>query len=520
MKRKKWISLTMALIMVGNLLPMQLKADAASISDEVREDIIAINSYLQGILVGTEAVDINEDGCINAVDLTLAKRDLLGDNTPALKPLRADTWDIYLNEEATVTFTVQTVSITDPVILYDEADDVLAEMHDDGKNGDKTAGDSIYTATAVLSSDKTKNAGYYAAAGELRSEPFEICFYRDMEDEDISGFLTLFWKISEMSFDEASEFIMQSDEISSFSADEELKQIWYQSVYGIQGCFEEPQESEEQTLGSGVRIDISDGGYDYKAAEEYIEANTFTPAHPDKRDVIVLRPFQKNLPKPVFSRAGELLANALDGSLTELDDQDVTLEQLKNLDSYGTVLLNTHGVLVDSNRDESIPSVIYLLTGESVPNGNIDIAFPWQSYSADFWAGRVACFGAGSSYRISVSYKFFDKYYASGSLDQSFWFLGACYSLHNYQLADTLISKGAGAVIGYSDVTSTHYCYKTMLETVINSMVLNAENVKKAVLESKARYGYFDPYNPENEMRFRGRPHFKLVEAAGDNTVL
>ena len=53
MKRKKWISLTMALMMIGNLLPMNLKADAASISDEVLEDIIAINSYLLGILVGT-----------------------------------------------------------------------------------------------------------------------------------------------------------------------------------------------------------------------------------------------------------------------------------------------------------------------------------------------------------------------------------------------------------------------------------------------------------------------------------
>ncbi len=273
----------MALMMIGNLLPMNLKADAASISDEVLEDIIAINSYLLGILVGTEAVDINEDGCINAVDLTLAKRDLLGDDTPALKPLRADTWDIYLNEEATVTFTVQTVSITDPVILYDEADNVLAEMHDDGENGDETAGDSIYTATAVLSSDKIKNAGYYAAAGELRSEPFEICFYRDLEDEDFTNFFELEEKISVMSFEEAAEFVEKSDEIKSYFINEEMRQISFQYISGFHYIFEEPEETDVPSFGSGSYAVPDDAGRAYRDVQNAVESTTITPAHPNKK---------------------------------------------------------------------------------------------------------------------------------------------------------------------------------------------------------------------------------------------
>ena len=530
MKRKKWISLTMALMMIGNLLPMNSKADAASISDDVWEDIIAINSYLLGILVGTEAVDINEDGCINAVDLTLAKRDLLGDDTPALKPLRADTWDIYLNEEATVTVTVQTVSITDPVILYDEADNVLAEMHDDGENGDETAGDSIYTATAVLSSDKIKNAGYYAAAGELRSEPFEICFYRDLEEAEIESFSALLSQISEMAFDEAAEFIAQSDEISDYTIDEEQKQIWYQSVCGLQGCFIESQESEFQTLGTGIHIDVDNDGYDYDAAVAAIASNTFTPAHPDKRDVIVLRPFQENkhnghsLPDAVFSEIGELLADALDSTLTDVYNQDVTLEQLKSLDSYGTVLFNTHGILI-TVKDQEIP---FLVSGEDLMLGNtdfFDVDAIFNGRVSDYLSGRITCATITDEEtkrvlykRIAVSSKFFDKYYDSGSLNHSFWFFGACNSIKDDSIANALISKGAGSVVGFSNVTSTNYCYQTLIETVINSMVLEADDVQNGVYESKRRYGWTDPITTWSQLRFRGQPHFKLVEAAGDNT--
>lgn len=524
MKGKKWISLTMALIMVGNLLPMQLKADAASISDEVREDIIAINSYLLGILVGTEAVDINEDGCINAVDLTLAKRDLLGDDTPALKPLRADTWDIYLNEEATVTFTVQTVSITDPVILYDEADNVLAEMHDDGKNGDETARDSIYTATAVLSSDMIKNAGYYAAAGDLRSEPFEICFYRDLEDEDFNNFFELEEKISVMSFEEAAEFVEQSDEIKTYFIDEEMRQISFQCISGIPCIFEEPEETDVPSFGSGSYAVPDDAGRAYRDVQNAVESTTITPAHPNKKDVIVLRPTHgSDHPRDDAKKIGEIVADSLGGTLTCLDDGDVTLDVMRKLDSYGVVLISTHGVFRTWSEGCMEPLIqIGTIINQDANKDTMSALVQLKKYSADIESGRVFFITSEekdadkSIKKLAVGKDFFDKHYAPNSLDDSFWYLGVCHSMRRSNLANKLIEKGAGAVVGYTGKASVDYCYSTMFEILLNSMILSADNVQKSVSEAVRIYGNHDPKHRACKLAYAGDSNFKLVERIGD----
>ena len=95
MKRRKRISLIMAMLMFCNLIPANIQTDIANaagteIADDEMEDVLAIRAYLLGLLPGEESLDINGDGCINAVDLTLAKRRAMGFSPPELKPLRSD----------------------------------------------------------------------------------------------------------------------------------------------------------------------------------------------------------------------------------------------------------------------------------------------------------------------------------------------------------------------------------------------------------------------------------------------
>lgn len=485
---------------------------AGEISDEDLKDIEAIHTYLLGISTGTEVIDINEDGRIDAVDLTLAKRELLAAEPPALAHFTADTWDIYLDEEKTVTFTVQAIDIADAIMLCDAAGNALTEMHDDGENGDEAANDGIFTAQETLSSDAVKNAGFYAAAGELRSDTFEVCFYRDLEEDDFKKYYELAERISEMSFEEAAEYVAQSEDIASYTIDEEHLQIWYQSVFGIHGCVDYTPETEEQTKGFGALAVPDASGRDWTAAASSVHSTTFATSHPGKRDVIVLRSFRNSeFQYDDFKDAGEILADVLGGSLTVVDDTDVDLQQLRELASYGAVLIDSHGTL----KNGTTP---YIVTGvslnEDMFNNNVFYRFFHQSYSADYESGRIYCYtNSAGKHRVAVGKEFFDKYYDAGSLDESFWFLGTCDSLYDNTLSDVLISKGAGAVVGYTDTVGTGYCNDTLFEFLINSMVLSGSNVRRGVAEARRIYGTTDPGNSKCELQFRGQRHFKLVKS-------
>ena len=121
------------------------------------EDILLLRDFLlgKGCPEGRTVPDMDADGKINAKDLTLAKRSIL--DSYLLTDLQADIPDILLNEETVVTFTVcaQTPGLPEKTVALWEPDgDVpAAYMHDDGKNGDQTANDGIYSAQLTLVSD-------------------------------------------------------------------------------------------------------------------------------------------------------------------------------------------------------------------------------------------------------------------------------------------------------------------------------------------------------------------------------
>ena len=59
---------------------------------------------------------------------------------------------------------------------------------------------------------------------------------------------------------------------------------------------------------------------------------------------VVLRPFRNTeFEYDDFKRAGDLVAKALNGEATVVDDENVTLDIMKSLSSYGTVLIDSHG---------------------------------------------------------------------------------------------------------------------------------------------------------------------------------
>ena len=528
MEKKKWLSVASAFAVLGSMCAAPMQASAAEqmlspteISDGDLEDIIAINTFLLGITDEDEAedIDINEDGRINAIDLTLAKQEMLRGPQPALFNLETDTWDIHPEEEKTVTFTVQSVGITDAVTLNNAAGSVVAEMHDDGTAGDAAANDGVYTAQTVMSSDTEKKDVFYAVSGELRTESIEISFFQDLSEDTFKAFLELVSKFSGMSFKEAVEFASQSEEITSYTVNDEEQMITYESIYGIEGCFIDPPESDVPTFGAPSKRLIEDLGIDYKEARNQIKSHTFTPTHPDKKDVIVLSPLRdadlhENVLADDAVMTGELLAEALDSKCDWFLNSDVTPELFENLDSYGTVIYISHG-FPDKNGN---PCISTGLSSKQLNSDSELFSNFIAQYGPDMMAGRAYWYTLNTEDFFCLTKDFFSAHYEADSLKDSLWCFTSCYSMVNNSLANVLNEKGAAAVTGHTNSASQAYCYQTLFETVINGMILSQNNIRKSVENAKRVYGEYDPYSSTGVNQFtmktrNGQDNFRLVDS-------
>lgn len=478
------------------------------------DDAKAIEAFLLSAdYDGTgKVLDIDRDGRVDVFDLCLAREMLIKPTLPTLSDFKADIFDIHINSEESVTFTLEVKSPAalekGEISVYDDNKNSIAVMHDDGKNGDKKANDGIYTAVAVLSSKEMKTVNYYAATNMVKSNSCDILFYRDLEEEELKNFWILFSKISFMTFDEACRFIEKSDEITDYSINKDNNLITYHSVYGIDGCWEEVNDFSVNPDDKDTELNL----IDYSDFEYITNSSGFSAQHPDKKDVAVLRPFTYGFKYNDFETVGRMAADVLDSNVEIFDDEKVSIEQMKNLDSYGTILVESYG----ASKNCEMP---YIVSGEVLDETDFisegDSSAQQIANSADFLSGRICCTSVRSGNkvfnRMAVGGDFFTKYYADNSLSDSFWFLGTSYSLSDDTLADVLIEKGAEAVVGYTNSVSEEYCCKTLSETVLNNMISSCDTVSESVDKTIEVCGKNDTTAKAAEIEMRGNKDFKLV---------
>lgn len=536
LKQNKLVSLLTALALGASALltpglPVLAEETSAEPETVSLKGIHALRDFLLGhdIPQGTPVLDMDQNGSLDARDLTLAKRAYLDAESEdiTLRNLRADQPDILLNEETVVTFTVSAQPAGLPektVALYDpDSEEPAAYMYDDGTHGDETALDGIYTAQLTLVSDDFKNVDYYAAAGENKSDSFRICFYRELTDEEVQGFDELLEQFADIStLEEAMKIVRDSDKITNYIVDEEYSSVSFETVFHIPSCWCKPNVSED-LMGSGqFAIDPTAlqeffDKYD-ELAEESLKKCKITPAHPDKKDVIVLAPFHSNGLNGMNAKAyGEILTKGLNSHMNASFDESVTLEQAKDLAQYGIVIWFGHGHYLDFSCDKYLcKKVPAIILSEQYDPERVETDEEYRSMlSKDVNSGRIFIDAGTKMYLLGPD--FFDYYYPDGSLNKSLWFLGVCCSMSSPELADTLLNKGAEAVLGYTEPTTPSYTNATMFETLINSMLLSAMNMGASAAEAVRLHGRslphpFDwPLSIGALLIWRGNPGFRLV---------
>ena len=482
LKGKKLISLLTALTIGASALltpglPVRAAETAAPPQAVSLADILVLRDFLLGHGFPEDAavLDMDQNGALDARDLTLAKRAYLNaaSEDVTLRNLRADNPNILLNEETNVTFTVtasQSGLPANAVALYESGSETpAAYLHDDGKDGDSAARDGIYSAQLTLASDDFRNVDYYAAVGENQSEPFRICFYRELSDEEIDGYSAFTDRLDDAEvYEDALEIVKNAEEVTHYTADDAQRLVSFSTVYHISGFWREPYE-ETDFLGTG-KYAVKPGIFKFAHVRETLPEVTVTPAHPEKKDVIALVPFHSDgLPMGDYHGVGDCLARGLNSTFTVKTDREVSLNQLEHLDGYGTVIWFGHGQYFDIDNDRRDHAVPVLYTGEflnrDVFYSNEEYYLAHRSRSADFASGRII---TGSD-RAVVGPDFFAFYYNEGSLQDSLWFLSACCSMTNSDLADALLQKGAGSVFGMSEPSKVYYSEDVCFEILINS---------------------------------------------------
>ena len=197
----------------------------------------------------------------------------------------------------------------------------------------------------------------------------------------------------------------------------------------------------------------------------------------------------------------------------EVANFGVTLEHFKGWDVFGYVHIATHG----DNYYRGLLSAWleiwgpddFLVGGLSLVGVDTGIEFArtlsndlkFEEYEDELQFKRVAI-GPGGT--IIALPSFFRKYL--GTLPNSIIVVSSCRSGHNNSLFNVLVSKGAGAIVGFDDYVNTYYAHNTTKE--IARSLIEGATFGEAVDNAVAAYGSAGPSNAK--LVTRGNSNLRL----------
>ena len=469
-----------------------------------------------------KAADMNENGLVEATDasaiLTFYAKSSVDNGgsagTVELSNFKASVWDIYINTEETVKFTVDVTAdeklAEKAVALYDDSDNLVAYMNDDGKNGDEKANDGVYSVEKLLSADAPVNIDYYAAVDNVKSDDYRVVFYRDLTKEDFEGFDSVSDDLVGLSFDEVCNYLEHSDKIESYSIDNDAGTIKYRTVYCISGLWEKPSSESTKTWGSNdltVPFENEDK-FDlaYHNAMSAFTNGQLMPRYLNGNGILLLQPDASTMGDELGKETADCLAKVLNCNVTVFQDDEVDVSLMMDLDGYDIVIVEAHGAVHLEAE--------YIVTGENF-NDFTDSCIMMASFLSAPLLGELIVPTIDGKIAINGA-RFFNLKYESQDepFKDSLWFLACCHGMEKQKTAQSLLYNGAQAVVGFSHDVSFDYYTKMLYEVMINGMVLSADTLGNSIDRAKDLHGKNDPNveYAETEIRLKGNENYCLTD--------
>ena len=408
----------------------------------------------------------------------------------------SDIKDIHINQIKSVTFYASMLSedvINDTVTLQCESSGALGELKDNGVAPDQTKNDGVFTGKFDLKSATRKNETYRAACQDIVSDPIDICFYKDLTQQDFDNLDSVLDKVEDLGdFDKISSYLSGNTNVETFKKNASNESVTFTTTSGLTGYWQ--ADWSNQVKGSAKPASVPKSEVPVNKVSYAMQTSSVGTA--SNKNIAVIRPFRSTeFPYDDFKDCANSITSELGGTVTLRDDANATMSFVKSLNNYGIVMFDTHGALADVTNSawHLWSSEPYILIGEKM--NSVAGTF----FDADWQSERIIVCAADDerpapSRCIAIGAKFFDNYYSDGAFDDTVFFLGSCYSMITNSIAEVLVNKGASVVFGYSNPVWTTYCNETLDEIMLQSMTLNCSTASRAFSNATNKYGERDHY--------------------------
>ena len=450
-----------------------------------------------------------------------------GTNTTAAAPvLSVDQPFFALGIEGEAVFTLEGAPDTKTVTLYYGADHPAGQMTDQGVDGDKTAGDGVFSLCLTIGKDVpfSSRESFYAKADGIKSNLVTLYSFKLKKTEkeaqkqrkDFERIQTGINQIEAKYYGDEG-FVPKEKypqltadilayleghmgkEILLYEAENEAVYIKYMS--GIASVFE-PYVPD--TNGSGGD-DISLKFWIYQPTSDIVDY----PHYGGRPIAEEVRTLTESLENCTFEN--------------EYTASQVTLDAVRKLPSNAVIFWNGHG-----GYGPFVKS--YLFTGES---------FDWEkyiwdaSYEYECFTDQIICRDTKKQKNLmGVTANFFKQ--NPIDLSNDLIFLLSCHSLQHERLADALIGNGAETVVGFTDEVMVSYAINIGLHTLKKMAEKKKDSgqyytVSEAVEMAKQEFGsndfvWFAKEFPEQENiarkaepKIAGNKNYRLAAALDDS---
>lgn len=326
---------------------------------------------------------------------------------------------------------------------------------------------------------------------------------KEVTDEDFRVFQDIRESIDDISDIEDVLDVLEADKEKGSVIDYEVNEnyITYETACGIQGIWEGEalytDDNKSVSLdGKTHRVYETPSGNNY---EDIINQAASLSIDSDLGDIAVIRPYRENVfTYDDFVTTGEIIADTIGVDTEVFDNENATLSVLKDLDKYGVVLIDSHGTLID---DEPYLCLTQTYDSKEILSSDLEYVYITQ-YN-----------------EIRVNSGFFENNYADNEFNDCLIFLGTCYSMYNESFSDTLIDKGVDCVYGYTDIVSVTYCNDTLVETMLENLLIDGDNSFTAFNKTALVCDETDPNNPDTYFKKKLSGNFSLAKTVNEGKV-
>lgn len=431
-------------------------------------------------IVGTSANEPSDDSDKPAVepgdpnDEGSLDNPTIGDSAVSFDNFSADETSFAVGEDVAITFTVDIDGSPKSVVLYNDNEQV-GMFHDDGKNGDSKAKDGVYS-YIVHTKCSTETIENYKAVIDGETSPIISIYFFDQpssNEEQAANYVEQ--KVAEIE----STYSDDNGHISKNNAEKVLSEV---AAYAKE-LYSKGELLSYETSDSAVAMKFQ-SGLNYVFSPK-IDGLDSAGANTDMT-VMTVQPFAQSYssdlneymtyPDQVATKSAKTFINYTFNQDDNLDENEVTLERIKDFSSNQIILWHGHGGYTKNHHS-------FLVTGEEYSS---------QKHWKDNVAGRIL---KSSNGRACVTSKFIDEY--CGNMNNTVVYLASCETGRDDVLANAILSKGADAVVASSKSILTTYDLDVLRSTVMYMMTVDKESrqyysLKDALEHAERIYGAND----------------------------